>query len=59
MTTDHNGKIVKKTNGKNIRFSEKSHKLLSNFCRKKGYMLGTFCEIAALDKMKNEATNNL
>lgn len=39
---------------KNIRFSGKSHQLLSDFCRKKGYKLGSFCEIAALNKMSGE-----
>lgn len=44
---------------KNIRFSEESHRQLNIFCDKKGYKLGSFCEIAALDKMKNESINNL
>jgi len=52
-------KDLKKKAGKNIRFSEKSHRLLNVFCEKKGYKLGSFCEIAALDKMKNESTDNL
>lgn len=47
------------TKGKNIRFSDKSYDLLKAFCDKKGYKLGSFCEIGALDKMKTESTNNL
>ena len=42
--------------GKNIRISSKSHALLLAFCKKRGYTLGAFCEIGALDKMKNEST---
>jgi hypothetical protein len=43
-----------KDKGKNVRISTKSHELLMKFCVKKGYNLGAFCEIGALDKMKNE-----
>lgn len=53
-------RIIKKiAKGKNIRFSDKSHKMLSVWCDKKGYKLGSFCEIAALEKMKNESSNDL
>ena len=52
-------KIVPKLKGKNIRFSDESHRLLNISCDKKGYKLGSFCEIAALEKMKNESTDNL
>lgn len=52
--TDHNGKEVKVTKGKNIRFTDKSHSTLVKFCRKKGYHLGAFCELGALEKMRNE-----
>lgn len=56
---NHNGKEIKIAKGKNIRFSDKSHKLLSAYCRTKGYNLGAFCEIGALDRMKLDATNNI
>lgn len=52
-------KGVKKKNvaiGKNIRFSDKGHATLSLFCKKKGYNLGAFCEIASLDKLREEST---
>ena len=52
-------KVTQKTKGKNIRFSDKAHKLLVNFCKKNGYNLGSFCEIAALDRVKTESTKNL
>lgn len=54
-----NTTIKKITKGKNIRFSDKAHKLLVNFCKKKGYNLGSFCEIAAMEKIKTESTKNL
>lgn len=40
--------------GKNVRFSDNGHKLLVAFCKKKGYNIGSFCEIAAMDKIKVE-----
>ncbi len=48
--------IVKKKKliGKNVRISDKSHKLLAVYCKKKGYNLGAFCEMGALEKMKTE-----
>lgn len=57
MTT--NKTVKKKEIGKNVRISDKSHKLLAVHCKKKGYNLGAFCEIGALDKMRNEATSIL
>jgi hypothetical protein len=48
-----------KTKGKNIRFTDKGHKLIVNFCNKNGYNLGSFCEIAAMDKIKKESTENI
>lgn len=52
-------KLIKNGKGKNIRFSDDGHKILNIFCDEKGYKLGSFCEIAALEKMRVESTNNL
>lgn len=49
----------KKDTGKNIRINSKSHKLLAVYCKKNGYALGTFCEIAAIDKMRKQVISNL
>lgn len=38
----------------NIRFSEDAHNTLKTFCKERGFNLGRFCEIAALDRMTNE-----
>ncbi len=48
--------LVEKTKdkGKNIRFSSEGHQTLKDYCDKKGYNLGAFCESAALDRMKRE-----
>lgn len=57
------GKTTKKktvkTIGKNIRFSDNAHTLLVNFCKERGYNLGAFCEIAALNKLREESTKAL
>lgn len=62
------GKAKKKTivvvSGKNVRFDAKSYDLLKVYCKEKGYRLGAFCEIGALEKMKSEVlksvtTNNI
>jgi hypothetical protein len=50
---------TKATKGKNIRFSDKAHKLITSFCKRNGYNLGSFCEIAAMDKIKVESTKNI
>ena len=52
-------KSTTKSKGKNIRFSDKAHKLLVSFCKKNGYNLGSFCEIAAMDKIKIESVKVL
>lgn len=52
-------KVKVKDKSKNVRISNKSHQLLVNFCKEKGYNLGAFCEIGALDKMRNEVTSDL
>lgn len=52
-------KKIKTYAGKNIRFSDDAFKLLKVFTDEKGYRLGSFCEIAALEKMKSESINNL
>lgn len=52
--TNHNGKEIKINKGKNIRFSDESHKRLSEYCRLKGYNLGAFCEMGALQRMETE-----
>ncbi len=44
--------------GKNVRISNKSHELLSTYCKDKGYNLGAFCEIGALAKMQGEVLQN-
>ena len=40
--------------GHNIRFKEEVYRVLKEFTSLKGYKLGSFCEIAAMDKMKKE-----
>lgn len=52
-------KESKKIKGKNIRFSDKGHKFISGFCKKNGFNLGAFCEIAAMEKIRIESTKNL
>lgn len=48
-----------KTKGKNIRFSDEGHELLSSFCKERSYILGSFCENAALGKMREEKTKGV
>lgn len=50
---------IVKEKGKNITINSKSHELLKNFCKSKGYNLGAFCEIGALAKMQSEVTNSV
>lgn len=45
--------------GKNVRINAKSFDLLKKFCDEKGYKIGVFFEIGALDKMKNEVVNSI
>ncbi len=54
-------KVVKKKtyDGINVRFTDKAFKVVKAFCDVKGYKIGAFCEIAALDKVKIESTVNL
>lgn len=52
-------KKAKPEKGKNIRFSEEAHRLLKKFADTNGYNLGSFCQLAAIEKMKtliNELT---
>ncbi len=56
--TDHNGKEIKVQKGKNVRISDKSHKTLAAYCKKKGYNLGAFCDKGAINQMKTEQANN-
>jgi hypothetical protein len=48
-----NKKLVDK--GRNIRFRAEVYKAVKDFTSLKGYKLGSFCEIAAMDKIKKEA----
>lgn len=52
-------KVKKVTTGKNVRIDTKSYDLLVTYCKGKGYKLGAFCEIGALEKMKNEVNSSL
>ena len=40
--------------GRNIRISDDSYIQLKDFCLEKGYKLGVFCDIAAVERMKSE-----
>ena len=40
--------------GKNVRISKAGHEILQDYCKSRGYTLGAFCEIAALNKMNKE-----
>lgn len=48
-----------KYDGKNVRIKTPSHDLVSAFCKEKGFVLGTFFELAALEKMERESAKNL
>lgn len=50
-STDHNGKEIKIPNGKNIRFTDAGHKMVSDYCKEMGFNLGKFCERAAISEM--------
>lgn len=59
MAVKKRGKKVKSFKGTNIRISDTAYKLLKVFTTERGYKLGVFCEMAALERMKNESTNNI
>lgn len=43
--------------GRNVRINDKSYKLIKNYCDKKGYRIGVFFELGALEKMRAEVNS--
>ncbi len=41
-------------NSKTINFGESVHALVKQFCKAQGYVFQTFCENAAIEKIKSE-----
>ncbi len=54
MQTDHNGKPVKKSYGKNVRIPEKTYDVIRKYTFRKGYRMAAFYETAVLEKMQRE-----
>lgn len=52
-------KKAKTDSGKNIRFSSRAHEIISNHVKMNGYKLSAFCEMAALQKIADEAISEL
>jgi len=53
-TTDHNGKEIKKMNGKNIRVSESGWNKIRRYCQKNTLVMGAFVEKAAIDQIEED-----
>lgn len=47
-------KEINISRGKSIRISDTAYNSLKNFCEMRGYKMGQFCEMGAMDKMKDE-----
>ena len=40
--------------GKNVKIPAEDHEVISDYCKKKGYVMGTFVAIAALGRIESE-----